>query len=144
GVDAEMVWTGTDDACGYGILDPAGEPTPLYHVKRLCAGHVRYGDSIRFPLRGNTRREWDAVVSEGPQGRKSVFVAHLADRPGKVSLADLDPDLADGCYVIKLEGATDGQPAALPCRAPALIEMEGLGAAVATNEMEPERIIGPA
>jgi hypothetical protein len=56
GIDAEMVWTGTDDACGYGILDPNAEPTPLYHAKRLCARHVRYGDQIRFPVQGAARR----------------------------------------------------------------------------------------
>jgi hypothetical protein len=144
GVDAEMVWTGTDDACGYGILDPAGEPTPLYHAKRLCARYVRYGDRICFPLCGSTRREWDAVVSHSPQGHKSVFVVHLADGPGRLSLRDLDSDLAQGCHLIKLEAATGGRPVALSCRAPAIIEMEGFGAAVATNEMETERMIRPA
>src|SRR5262249_62131882 len=110
GVDAEMVWTGTDDACGYGILDPTGEPTPLYHAKRLCASYVRYGDRIRFPLSGSTRREGDAVVSEGPHGHKSAFVAHIADRPGRLAIRDPDPDLAEGWHVITLDAATCRQP----------------------------------
>ena len=78
----------------------AGRPTPLYHAKRLCARYVRYGDRICFPLCGSTRREWDAVVSHSPQGHKSVFVVHLADGPGRLSLRDLDSDLAQGCHLL--------------------------------------------
>src|SRR5262249_56238935 len=122
----------------------AGEATPVDDGKRVCARYVRYGDRIRFPLSGSTRREWDAVVSEGPHGHKSAFVAHIADRPGRLSLRDLDPDLAEGCHVITLDAATGGRPVAMSCRAPAVIEVEGFGAAVATSEMEPERMIRPA
>ncbi|HKA01467.1 MAG TPA: hypothetical protein VKE70_33375, partial [Candidatus Solibacter sp.] len=43
GADAEMLWTGTDDSSCYGAMDQHGWPTPVYHAKRLCAAHVRYG-----------------------------------------------------------------------------------------------------
>jgi hypothetical protein len=137
GIDAEMVWTGTDDACGYGMLDPNAEPTPLYHAKRLCARHVRYGDQIRFPVQGAARREWDAVVSYGPHGRRGIFVVHLADRPSLLRLADLDPGLGEGGYLIKLDAATTGEPAILPARE-GKIELEGFGVAVVTNELQPD------
>ncbi len=137
GVDAEMLWTGTDDACGYGILSPRAEPTPLYHAKRLCARHVRYGDHIRFPIHGAARREWDAVVSHGPKGRKSIFVVHLTDRPGVLSLADLEPSLAEDGKLIKLGAATKGQPLAVTTSA-GKIELEGFGVAVVTNASEPD------
>jgi len=137
GIDAEMVWTGTDDACGYGILDPRAEPTSLYYAKLLCARHVRYGDQIRFPLNGKDRREWDAVVSHGPHGRRSIFVVHLRDRPGVLPLRDLEPSLARGGHLIKLDASTYGQPVPLPART-GRIELDGFGVAVVTNELGPE------
>jgi len=137
GIDAEMVWTGTDDACGYGILNPNAEPTPLYHAKLLCARHVRYDDQIRFPIQGGDRREWDAVVSHGPDGRKSIFVVHLADRPGVLPVRDLEPSLAKGGHLIKLDAGTHEQPVVLPARADR-IQLDGFGVAVVTNELGPE------
>jgi hypothetical protein len=136
GVDAEIVWTGTDDSCGYGILNPAGEPTPLYHAKRMCASHVRYGDSIRFPIRGDARLEWDAVVACDPRGRKSLFLVRLVDRPGTLRVGDVEPSLADGGYVLRLDAATAGRPVVVSAGSPAIVEMEGYGVAVATHEVE--------
>ncbi len=137
GIDAEMVWTGTDEAYGYGILNPSAEPTPLYYAKQLCARHVRYGDRIRFPIHGRNRRDWDAVVSDGPDGRRSIFLVHLADRPGVLSLRDLEPSLAGSGHMIKLDSEAKGRPVVLPARA-AKIELDGFGVAVVTNELEPE------
>jgi hypothetical protein len=136
GVDAEIVWTGTDDACGYGILNPAAEPTPLYHAKRLCARHVRYGDWIRFPILGNSRREWDAVVACGPGGRRSLFVVHLADVGGTLGVGELEPGLADGSFVIRLDASTGGRPVVQSEGAPVNIEIDGYGVAVVTNVLE--------
>jgi hypothetical protein len=138
GIDAEMVWTGTDDACGYGMLDANATPTPLYHAKRLCARHVRYGDQIRFPLHGTARREWDAVVSHGPDGRKSAFIAHLSDRPSALSLADLDSDLPDNGSWIRLDATTKGQPVVLPFQQ-GRIEMEDFGVAVISDAYDLEQ-----
>ncbi|HJZ96954.1 MAG TPA: hypothetical protein VKE70_10650 [Candidatus Solibacter sp.] len=137
GVDAEMVWTGTDDVYGYGILNPSAEPTPLYYAKLLCARHVRYGDRIRFPIHGRERRDWDAVVSHGPHGRRSIFVVRLRDRPGVLTLQDLEPSLAGSGHLIKLDAETKGRPEVLPGRAHQ-IELDGFGVAVVTNELEPE------
>ena len=135
GIDAEMIWTGTDDAYGYGILNPRAEPRPLYYAKLLCARHVRFGDGIRFPINGADRREWDAVVSYGPHGRRSIFLVHLADRPGLLTLRDLEPSLAASHDFIKLDSETQGRLVVLPTRA-GKIEMDGFGVAVVTNESE--------
>jgi hypothetical protein len=135
GVDAEMVWTGTDDACGYGLLNPQAEPTPLYHAKRLCAEHVRFGDWIRFPLQGAVRREWDAVVAYGPGGPRSVVAVHLKDQPGFLSLAELEPSLAGSGYIVRLDAAGGGQPVVVPLLGNK-VEVDGFGVAVVTRELE--------
>jgi hypothetical protein len=137
GIDGEMVWTGTDNACGYGILNANAEPTPLYQAKCLCARYVRYGDQLRFPVQRAARREWDAVVSYGPHGRRAIFVAHLADRPAVLRVADLEPGLGESGYFIKLDAATKAQPAILRPRK-GKIELEGFGLAVVTNELQPD------
>ncbi len=139
GIDAEIVWTGTDDACGYGILSPDAVPTPLYHAKRLCTRHVRYGDGIRFPLgplHNDLRREWDAVAAYGAGGRTSVFVARLVDRPGTLRIADLEASLTEGSHVIRLDRSTGSQPITLPVGTAGVIELSGYGAAVVTNDPE--------
>lgn len=136
GLDAEMVWTGTDDACGYGMLNPAAEPTPLYHAKYLCARYIRYGDHIRFPIQGPARREWDMVIARDDRGRMNALVAHLTDRQATLSLTDLEPNLARGAHLIRLDATTQGKPEVLPGRT-GHIEFDGLGLAVLTNELAP-------
>jgi hypothetical protein len=136
GIDAEMVWTGTDDACGYGILNPNAEPTPLYHSKLLCSRYVRYGDQIGFPIVGPASRKWDSVVSYGAKERKSLFLVHLADQPGRLSIENLEPALASARYVIKLDASTNAQPVLASLRG-GKIELDGFGVAVVTNELAP-------
>jgi hypothetical protein len=136
GIDAEMVWTGTDDDCGYGILDPAAEPTPLYHAKRLCARYVRYGDAIAFPIAGPARRSWDGVVSHGSEGRRSAFVVHIDDRPARLPLADLDPTLTQSASIIRLDQSTRGRPEIMRRSSGASLELEGYGVAIVTNALE--------
>ena len=46
--DVELFWVGTESNGGYGMLDEHGEPKPVFHAKKLCAQHVRYGDVIAF------------------------------------------------------------------------------------------------
>jgi len=77
------------------------------------------------------------VVSYGPDERRSIFLVHLADRPGVLSLRDLEPSLAGSGHLIKLDSDAKGQPVVLPTRA-AKIELDGFGVAVVTNELEPE------
>src|SRR5262249_58978079 len=76
GVDAEMLWPGTDVDCGYGVLDGEARPTPLYHAKKLCARHVRPGDWIWFPTGEEGRPDLDAVIARG-EGRQSALLVHL-------------------------------------------------------------------
>src|SRR5204863_6265884 len=82
GADAEMYWTGTEEAGGYGMMDKHGNPRPVFHAKKLCAQHVRLGDWISFPVPSPTVGI-DAVVARGDDGRMSVLLVHLRDAPGK-------------------------------------------------------------
>jgi len=136
GLDAEMVWTGTDDACGYGMLDPNAAAKPLYHAKHLCSRFVRYGDQIRFPITGVERRSWDAVVAHGPGGRRSAFMVHLEDRPGRLAVADLDLSFGPDSTVICLDATTASGPDATRVVEGGMLEFPGYGVAVVTNALE--------
>src|SRR5262249_17323021 len=65
GIDAEMLWTGTDEACGYGLVDKDGETTPLFHVKRLFAHFVPYGDWVRFPDVDRASHQMLSIAARG-------------------------------------------------------------------------------
>jgi hypothetical protein len=136
GLDAEMVWTGTDDACGYGMLDPQAVPTPLYHAKHLCARFVRFDDRIWFPIMGAARRFWDVVVAERPDGRRSAFVVHLAAHPASVTVADLDPSFGPDSTVIHVDATTGGEPHTARRLGSARLDMPGVAVAVVTNAGE--------
>jgi hypothetical protein len=77
------------------------------------------------------------VVSYDRHGRKSIFLAHLADQPGLIALRDLEPSLAASGHFIKLDSETKGRPVVLPTRA-GKIELDGFGVAAVTNELEPQ------
>src|SRR5262249_9192842 len=71
GADAEMFWVGTESSGGYGMLDDRGEPKPVFHAKKLCAQHIRYGDAISFPSWDQGVIPFDAVIARGDGGRLS-------------------------------------------------------------------------
>src|SRR5262249_5921475 len=114
GVDAEMLWTGTDDSCGYGVLDKDATPTPLFHARRLCARYIRYGDWISFPARERHRSAIDCVVARGDDGRRSALVVHLKDEAAAYSLAEIDPRLAESHTLLKIDGETGNQVSCQP------------------------------
>src|SRR5713226_1496396 len=76
GADAEMLWTGTDDACGYGVMDKDARPTPLFYAKALCAQYIRFGDWISFPIIEQSHACLDIVVGRGDDGRRSALLVH--------------------------------------------------------------------
>jgi hypothetical protein len=131
GVDAEMLWTGTDVDCGYGVLDGQAHPTPLYHAKKLCANHVRSRDWVRFPTGADGRADLDAVVAHGDDGRYSALLVHL--RPGKAAyaVAELDGRLAACTRLLKIDANTCGRVVEAPCEG--RVSFEGYGVAVVTN-----------
>src|SRR5262249_55888166 len=89
GADAEMLWTGTDDECGYGILDKEGSPTPLYHARRLCAEYVRYGDQLRFPVAEAWGSAIDGVIAWAEDGRRSALFVHLLNTEATYDVTEL-------------------------------------------------------
>jgi hypothetical protein len=132
GADAEMLWTGTDVDCGYGVIDGEGRPTPLFHAKSLCARYVRTGDWVRFPTGEDSRADLDAVVARGDDGRKSALLIHL--QPGKASYAvtALDGRL-DACHrLLRLDAGTDGR--VVESVSEGRVTFEGYGVAVVTND----------
>ena len=134
GAHAEILWTGTDDACGYGILDKNGAPTPLYFAKWLCSRFVRYGDSLRFPSQCPRNREVDAVVAEADDGRRSILIAHLRDEPAAYSIYEFGADLAGCRTLLKIDDETGNKIIATTCDG--TLSFQGYGVAVATNVEE--------
>jgi len=137
GVDAEMLWTGTDDGCGYGVLDKDAVPTPLFHAKSLCTRFIRHGDWISFPTAGGQPAGFDVVVARAEDGRTSALIVHLTDGPATYSVSDA---ALSGCNtVLKIDRSTgDG---VVRQRRSGAIAIHGYGVAVVTN-MEPESTNG--
>jgi hypothetical protein len=133
GADAEMLWTGTDVECGYGVLDGDGEPTPLFHAKALCAQSIRYGDWISFPDL-ERHPELDAVVARGEDGRRSVFLVHLADGAASYELSELAGDCGDLRRLLKIDCSSGGS--VIQTVADSVIRFDGYGVAALTNAPE--------
>ena len=137
GVDAEMLWTGTDVECGYGVLDGDGEPTPLFHAMALCAQSVRYGDWITFPDL-ECHPELDAVVARGENGRRSVFLVHLADGTACYELSALIGDCGDLRRLFKIDSSSEDR--VIETAADSVIRFDGYGVAALTSA--PEKLQG--
>ena len=131
GADAEMLWTGTDDACGYGVMDKDATPTPLFHAKKLCAQYIQYGDWIWFPQWEQGSLGVDVAVARGEGGRRSALLVHLKDQTATYPLSELAGGLADCHTVLKIDGGTGNQVAKVKCNE--TVTFEGYGVAVATN-----------
>jgi hypothetical protein len=132
GVDAEMLWTGTDDECGYGVLDKEASPTPLYHAKRLCAEYVRYGDELDFPVAELARPAIDGVIARGDDGRRSALFVHLAERKETYEVSELTGEhLTDWGTLLMLDRRSDNRVVAAPMNG--TITFDGYGVAVVTN-----------
>jgi hypothetical protein len=131
GVDAEMLWTGTDVDCGYGVIDGEGRPTPLFHAKKLCAQHVRPGDWVRFPSGDDGRADLDAVVARGDDGRQSALLVHLQPAKAAYTVAELDGRLAGCRRLLKVDAGTGGRVVESTCEG--MVTFEGYGVALVTN-----------
>jgi hypothetical protein len=131
GVDAEMLWTGTDVDCGYGVLDGEARPTPLYHAKKLCTGHIRPGDWVRFPTGEDSRPDLDAVVARGDDGRRSALLVHLQQGKAAYAVAELDGRLTACRRLLKIDAGTGGRVVEEPYAD--TVVFEGYGVALVTN-----------
>jgi hypothetical protein len=138
GVDAEMLWTGTDEACGYGVLDKDAHPTPLFHAKCLCTRHIRRGDWISFPMWEHRHPELDSVIARGDDGQVSALIVHLSDDTATYPLSELNANLSDCRTVLKIDGETGNQVRRRSANG--TVGFYGYGVAVVTNA-EPNSII---
>jgi hypothetical protein len=134
GSDAEMLWTGTDDNCGYGVLDKDAAPTPLFHAKKLCAQYVRYNDWISFPSCNRVALPLDIVISRGREGRKSTLLVHLEDKAARYRLSELIDGLADDCgAILKIDSGTGNR--IIETNYDGIVDFNGYGVAVVTNHV---------
>jgi hypothetical protein len=109
GVDAEMYWVGTEDEGGYGMMNKHGDPWPSFYAKKLCAQHVRHGDSISFPTGENGNGSIDAVVACGEDGRRSVLVVHQKEESASYDLARLAPGIEGLRTVLQIDNGSNNQ-----------------------------------
>ncbi len=109
GVDAEMYWVGTEAEGGYGMMNEEGDPWPSFYAKKLCAQHVRYGDSIAFPTGQSGNGSIDVVVARGEASRCSVLVVHQKEEAASYDLAKLVPDIKGLGTVLKIDNGSINQ-----------------------------------
>jgi hypothetical protein len=132
GVDAEMLWTGTDESCGYGVLSPSSQPTPLYYARRLCAQYARYGDEIALHTLGSNANGLDGMVVRGAGGRCSAILVHREPTTATYDIAELTRGrISEKCTLIKTDGETGTAVTANTFDGTA--SLVGYGVAVITN-----------
>jgi hypothetical protein len=131
GVDAEMLWTGTDDACGYGVLDPDAVPTPLFYARRLCAQYIRRGDRIVLPALPDTVSGFDGMVVRGSRDRESTLVAHCKPTTATYHVSELTGAQIESSNMIKIDGETGNAVRTQSCDG--TVTFAGYGVAVLTN-----------
>jgi hypothetical protein len=130
-VDAEMLWTGTDDACGYGVLDPNAVPTPLFYARRLCAQYIRRGDSIVLAALPADIRGVDGMVIRGDRGRKSILLSHCEPTTATYCVGEFTGADDEASSVVKIDQETGSSVTTQPCDG--TITFAGYGVAVLTN-----------
>ena len=131
GGDVEMFWMGTD-AGPYGLWDHDGNPTPVFHAKRLCAQYVRYGDWLSFPSR-RPRQPFDVVIVRGTNQRQSALIVHRRDAAIRYPLSALVDDASQYSALLKIDPATGNGIATTTCDGE--LAFDGYGVAVVTTEI---------
>jgi hypothetical protein len=131
GAYAEMFWTGNEDCGGYGMMNRHGEPWPVFHAKKLCAQHIRYGDWITFPTCPQETSAVDVVCARGDDGRRSALFVHLEDRAAAYALADWIGDGTDYQRLLKIDKGTGNRIEEAPFDG--TVRFEGYGVAAVTT-----------
>ena len=129
GVDAEMLWAGTDADGRYGAIDERGGPTAVHRAKRLCTAHVRRGDRLEFPSPPGLDRGLDLVVASGESSRRSALIAHVREEAATYGLSGLS-GLSDCSTLLTLDG--DGTRV-VESTFDGAVAFQGYGVAVVTN-----------
>jgi len=132
GVDAEMYWVGTEDQGGYGMMNKHGDPWPSFYSKKLCAQHVRRGDTISFPTGESGNGSIDVVVACGEGGRRSVLVVHQKEESASYDLAKLVPGLTGLRTVLQIDNGSNNQ--IVETSYDGKIDFDGFGVAAVTTE----------
>src|SRR5262249_265636 len=131
GANAEMFWVGTETIGGYGMLDQHGEPKPVFHAKKLCAQHVRYGDRISFAPWDRSAGPLDAVIARGEGQRLRPVPGRLSDKALTYSVTELDQGLSNCDILLKLDEGTGNRVVSGKCAGE--VTFDGYGVAVVTN-----------
>jgi len=132
GVDAEMLWTGTDVDCGYGVLDADAVPTPLFYARRLFAQYIRRGNRIVAPALAAGAGALDGMIVDGDDGRRSAIFVHRQPNEATYDLNELTGGrFEDRCTLITLDSGARNGVAVQPCDG--TIRIAGYGVAVVTN-----------
>ncbi len=130
GVDAEMLWTGTDHECGYGVLDAEAVPTPLFYTRRLFAQYIRRGD--RIVASALAAGPLDGMIVDGDDGRRSALFVHREPAEAIYDVAELTGGrLGDGGTLIKLASGARNGVSVQPYDG--TIRIAGYGVAVVSN-----------
>src|SRR5262249_18457900 len=114
-----------------------GEPKPVFHAKKLCAQHVRYGDAISFPTGDRSTPPLDTVIACGEGGRLSALLVHLSDKAETYSVDSLDGGLSDCDTLLRIDEGTGNR--VVTCNCDGNVKFEGYGVAVVTNSTPSER-----
>jgi hypothetical protein len=130
GADLELLKSGTDDG-PYGLMDSTAKTSPVFEAKRLCAGHVRFGDTVRFPAAPGGPG-LDVVVADGEGGRQSVLIVHRKDEQAAYAVEELTGGQTGYRTLLKIDGGTEGRVAQGRCKG--RVSFEGCGVAVVTTE----------
>jgi hypothetical protein len=132
GVDAEMLWTGTDDACGYGVLGPDAAPTPLYFARCLCAQYLRHGDMIVSAALDDGEDGLDGMIVRGADGRSSAVLVHRKPTAVTYDLGEITRGKLSDCLAqIKIDSETGNALKLRSCNG--TLSFAGYGVAVVTN-----------
>jgi hypothetical protein len=146
GANAEMFWVGTEESGGYGMMNKHGDPWPVFHAKKLCARHIRYGDWLSFPAPEQGNPAVDTVVARGEDGQQSALFVHRQAGAATYAVSDLAGDLPDCCRLLKIDEGTGNRVVERTCDG--TVAFDGYGVAVVTNAAprrdEAGRVISPS
>src|SRR5262249_26305832 len=109
-------------------LTAAGETTPAYEAKQLIAEHVRFGDSLSFPLEADPEPDLDAVIASDDVGRRVAVLVHLNCGAHSFEL-DRWPELAAFSRLRVMPG-DDARPARRDSRGRLVVAFDGYSVAV--------------
>ncbi len=110
-------------------MDAHGQPNPVYHAKRLCIEHVRFGDQIEFPSSERCGPPFDMVLARGEDPHRSALIAYVNDLPATFDLSGL-AELSNCSRLLTVDGEGAG---IVESPFDGTVCFRGFGVAVVTN-----------